>query len=142
MNKERLLDVAARLKLVPAEKFDISFWFGADRCGTVCCVLGWCCTWYPKDWKAKVSDPEDINYRNVLLYPKLTEGAAYGIFAASEYFDIIYRDARALFMDTDYPPNVGPVEVAEAIERYVETGALPVNYTEETDEPDEYRTTS
>lgn len=104
MNKERLLDLAKRLREVPPDRFDIRVW----ECGTKACVLGWCCRWYPDEWTIVYNHPvKTVMHRG-----------RYGFSAAAEYFDITLNMAKCLFTADAYPVGtpLTPTFVADTID--------------------------
>jgi hypothetical protein len=124
MNKERLLDAARRLRLVPPEKFDISVFTtcAAPRlwvenpsdmrlCGSSACLLGWLPVWYPKDW---------IYFKGS---PVLLGGSRSAFECGARWFGITDYELNYLALPGHYPDEKyqpTPSQVADRIEKMVE----------------------
>jgi hypothetical protein len=63
IHKERLLKLAAFLRTVPPEKFDLSSFISdihydeqGPACGTTACAIGWCPVVFPNDCRVELGD--------------------------------------------------------------------------------------
>lgn len=53
--RNRLRKLAEGLAFIPDERFNLESWMteaaAQMKCGTVCCVGGWCPKFFPKEWR-------------------------------------------------------------------------------------------
>jgi hypothetical protein len=114
----RLLKLADLLDGVPPSQFDMGAW--KSPCGTTCCAMGWGCT-IPSFRKAGLKltlDGEDdsIHRDYYLAYePPGQDFFLNGLWAAADFFDISYLEAKALFI-TDKKEK--PKTVAKRIRKF------------------------
>jgi hypothetical protein len=124
MNKERLLDAAARLKLVEPNKFNLRVFTTSanyrpidgpedlDGCGSAACLLGWLPYWYPEDWEYVRGG-----------IPVLRYGLSAPFWDGARWFGIDREEIEWLsYPERYYEYNCSPtaLQVAARIERFVE----------------------
>lgn len=114
IHRQRLNKLAAYLKTVPPEQFDMDYWANADddypgECEFAGCALGWATRVFPE---LKLVQGEGA------IVPVLVGSNWTGYDAASRLFGITYMEAVDLFSPDAYGPCVTPQGVAERIEAF------------------------
>ena len=103
MRKDRLEKLAAFLDNLKPECFDIRS--VSNRCGTVCCAIGWMAEVDPKYWRRYQHDIFPVG----MAAENWEDGA-------EEYFEIERAIVAHIFSPSHYStPQVLPTEVAKRI---------------------------
>jgi hypothetical protein len=116
MNIEKLLKLCDFLDTLPPEKFNY------DKCGTVCCAVGWLPKLFPDDWEWLKYNADGVAYKNY-NNPEYRTPAL----QAALFFDIPDDDARKLFVsayhhidDADFAEDVTPEQLSQFIREYID----------------------
>lgn len=122
MNKKRLLKLAAFLRKLPAEKFNINDvvtrW--DNNCGSICCAMGWTPKVFPKLIQWTPNGP----YKLKLC--REAEGEHFDEVAV-KLFKISFFQVSCLFGPGYYDGNVTPCMVAERIDNLWKTINMTFN---------------
>lgn len=118
MNKERLLKLAAFLRELPLEKFDINqvvtSWDFENDCGFVCCAIGWT----PQIFPELVAWTGGVGWSSFPLKCCITNEERSYVNIASSLFDIDSEQVTDLFEGSNYDSN-DPNMVADRIESFI-----------------------
>lgn len=117
MNKERLLKLAAGLRTIPPNKFNIGDYVSIGdmdngyACGVVCCAIGWGPKFFPDDL-------EWVRGDGTYYFVRLRGTYYSNVNAAQYFFDLSWPQLQRLFFPSAYYPNPEPSDVADRIEAY------------------------
>lgn len=114
----RLERLAKFLDKLPREKFNFRDWVTetnkSNRCGTVCCAVGWMPLVDPRSWR--------WGRRNRRLVVKLASAPdAWPTLAAAEYFGLQFQQVERLFVAPDRATaeRTRPTTVARHIRAFI-----------------------
>lgn len=136
-HKKRLLKLAEFLENLPTKKFNfgeiVEKFDQKNKCGTICCAVGWCPTVFPRDW-TWVKDKYDPTKAWAYLKSEINaniEGLKYLDWSesASKFFGISLYEADDLFYPNRPRPwdnykelheTATPKQVAKSIRKFLE----------------------
>ena len=132
MNIQRLQTLAAFLRTVPQEHFDLHSWRSSEgyeyasdddlttlQCGTTACAVGWACSLPEFQAQGLAWGTDSLSYTGYPVYKFSEGGDAEGWEAVEEFFDISYSTAEHLFASDEYEDNATAVQVADRIEEVI-----------------------
>ena len=133
MNIQRLQTLAAFLRTVSQEHFDLRSWrssvgceYASDedlttlQCGTTACAVGWACSMPEFQAQGLTWGTDGISPAGYPVYaPTETKECSASWEAVEEFFDISYNTAEHLFASDKYAENATAVQVADRIEEVI-----------------------
>ena len=117
LHRERLLKLADFLDTLKRKQFDYSDYVTEydykNKCGTVCCAIGWCPAVFPEDWRWR---------RGVFVNSVGTKNGS----TRHDWFGLSLSEFEYLFCpgDSGLPSNATPKRVAKHIRKFVESKAV------------------
>lgn len=131
MNIKRLKQLAKLLKTIPDSNFNLDYWRSEDvskksiseelQCGTVCCAVGWACSYKPFNKAGLYYSEGSPNYKCEVTSTNLTDWDAVETFFGLNRDTVVY-----LFSDYYYSTRnkTTPQQVVDRIEGLLESGKL------------------